>query len=157
MSNTRTTPTDTNNASQTVIVHEFGNGKYTQSISVGGEHHLIADEPVALGGNNNGPNPYELLLASLGACTSMTLRMYAERKKLPLEKVTVTLSHEKIHAEDCAACETKTGKIDRIMRIIVLDGPLSDEDRSKLLEIADKCPVHRTLTSEIRIVTRLSD
>lgn len=139
-----------------VIVEESGAGKYQQAVEAG-NHKLIADEPVSVGGKDAGMNPYELLLASLGACTSMTLRMYAERKNLPLKKVTVTLQHEKIHAEDCVDCETKEGKIDRILRIIQLDGPLNDDQRKKLLEIADKCPVHRTLHSEIRIVTRVSD
>jgi uncharacterized OsmC-like protein len=139
-----------------VIVEESGAGKYQQAVKAG-NHKLIADEPVSVGGKDAGMNPYELLLASLGACTSMTLRMYAERKNLPLKKVTVTLQHEKIHAEDCVDCETKEGKIDRILRIIQLDGPLNDDQRKKLLEIADKCPVHRTLHSEIRIVTRVSD
>lgn len=144
--------------SETVTVREQGTGRYVQSIHVGGpDIHLIADEPVSLGGTGAGPNPYELLLAALGACTSMTLRMYAERKELPLERVSVSLRHEKIHAVDCADCETREGMVDRILRIITLDGPLSAADRAKLLEIANKCPVHRTLTSEIRIVTRVSD
>jgi putative redox protein len=97
------------------------------------------------------------LLASLGACTSMTMRMYADRKSLPLERVTVTLKHQKIHAEDCAECETKAGMLDQIDRVIAMEGALDAEQRSKLMEIADKCPVHRTLTSEIRILTRAAD
>lgn len=144
--------------SDTVTVRELGTGRYVQSIHVGGpEIHLVADEPVAQGGTGIGPNPYELLLASLGACTSMTLRMYAERKGMALEKVSVALRHEKIHAADCADCETREGMVDRILRIITLDGPLTDQERDKLLEIANKCPVHRTLTGQIRIVTRVSD
>lgn len=139
-----------------VVVSENGRGKYQQSI-IAGSHEVVADEPLSAGGDDAGLNPYELLLASLGACTAMTLRMYADLKKLPLKKVSVTLQHEKIHAADCADCETKDGKIDRILRIINLDGPLSDDQRKKLLEIADKCPVHRTLHSEIRIVTRVSE
>lgn len=139
-----------------VIVQESGAGKFQQTVTAG-SHKLTADEPGSAGGDDAGLNPYELLLASLGACTSMTLRMYAESKNLPLKKVSVTLQHEKIHAEDCTACETKEGKVDRILRIIKLEGPLNDDQRKKLLEIADKCPVHRTLHSEIRIVTRVSD
>lgn len=120
------------------------------------KHRLTADEPLEVGGTDTGPGPYELLLASLGACTSMTLRLYSNRKELPLERVRVTLRHSKIHAEDCARCETKEGKLDRIEREIELLGPLTDEQRARLLEIADKCPVHRTLKSEIEISTRLA-
>ncbi len=135
-----------------MIVTETGGGKFQQTIAVG-PHRLTADEPVAAGGLDSGPGPYDLLLAGLGACTSMTLRIYAEHKKLPLERVSVTLSHSKIHAQDCEECETKEGKIDRIDRAITLTGALSDEERARLLEIADKCPVHRTLHSEINIRT----
>jgi putative redox protein len=118
-------------------------------------HSLIADEPKSVGGTDAGPTPYDLLLGALGACTSMTLRMYADRKQLPLEGVKVRLRYARIHALDCAACETKIGKIDRIEREIELLGPLSEEQRQRLLEMADRCPVHRTMTSEIDIVTRL--
>jgi putative redox protein len=121
-----------------------------------GHHRLRADEPVDLGGADSGPAPYELLLAALGACTSMTLTLYAGRKGWPLAGVTVRLRHSKIHAADCAECETREGKIDRIERDIVLDGPLTDGQRTRLLEIANKCPVHRTLVSEIEIQTRLA-
>jgi uncharacterized OsmC-like protein/alpha/beta superfamily hydrolase len=135
-----------------VVVTETGGGKFQQTVAIG-PHRLIADEPVAAGGLDSGPGPYDFLLAGLGACTSMTLRIYAEHKKLPLERVSVTLSHSKIHAQDCEECETKEGKIDRIERAITLTGDLSDEERARLLEIADKCPVHRTLHSEINIRT----
>ena len=136
-----------------VQVAESGTGKLHQQVRLG-VHLYEADEPVALGGGDAGPNPFDYLMAALGSCTSMTLRLYAQMKKLPLERVVVTLRHRKIHAEDCAECETKTGKLDEIERQIELVGPLDDTQRQKLLEIADKCPVHRTLTSEIRIVTR---
>jgi putative redox protein len=135
-----------------VVVRETGQGRFQQEVRVGA-HRLIADEPVSAGGLDSGPGPYDLLLAALGTCTSMTLRLYAEHKRLPLEHVTVRLSHAKIHAADCEACETKEGKIDRIDRAITLAGALDDGQRARLLEIADKCPVHRTLTSEIEIRT----
>ena len=109
------------------------------------------------GGEDTGLGPYDFVLAGLGACTSMTMRLYADRKSLPLERVTVTLKHSKIHAEDCAECETKAGMLDQIDRVISMEGALDPEQRSKLMEIADKCPVHRTLTSEIRILTRAAD
>lgn len=127
---------------------------FVQSIKVAG-HALTADEPVSAGGGDTGPSPYDLLASALGACTSMTISLYARRKNWPLEAVTVKLHHAKVHASDCAECETKEGLIDRIHREIELHGDLSDEQRSRLLEIADKCPVHRTLTSEIDIRTQL--
>jgi uncharacterized OsmC-like protein len=120
-----------------------------------GRHHLVSDEPVSLGGMDDGPTPYDLLTAALGSCTAMTLQMYAQRNGWPLEAIEVRLSHAKIHARDCADCETKEGRIDRIEREIVLQGPLDAAQRARLLEIADRCPVHRTLTSEIEISTRL--
>ncbi len=138
--------------SGTVVVRETGGGKFQQEI-LSGPHRFLADEPVKLGGLDSGPGPYDLLLAGLGACTSMTLRLYADSKKLPLDRVTVRLAHNKIHAEDCANCETKEGMVDRIDRNITLEGTLDVEQRRRLMEIADKCPVHRTLKSEIEIRT----
>jgi uncharacterized OsmC-like protein/alpha/beta superfamily hydrolase len=131
-----------------------GASGFAQDI-VAHRHRLTADEPQEQGGTDTGPTPYDLLLSGLGACTSMTLRLYANLKKLPLEGVRVTLRHAKVHAVDCAHCESQTGKIDRIEREIEVIGPLSEEQRLRLLEIADKCPVHRTLTSEVEIVSRL--
>jgi putative redox protein len=139
----------------TVLVVESGDG--LAQILTDGRHELIADEPVAAGGSDRGPSPYELLLMSLGACTAMTLRLYARRKAWPLERVQVHLRHGRIHAEDCASCETEQGFLDRIERRIELAGPLSTEQRTRLLQIADKCPVHRTLRSEIVIDTSLGD
>jgi putative redox protein len=135
-----------------VTVSETGQGKFQQSIRAG-RHVLIADEPAAQGGLDSGPNPYELVLAGLGACTSMTLRLYADHKGLPLERVSVRLKHSRIHAQDCANCETREGRVDRIDRVLTLTGALDAAQRQRLLEIADKCPVHRTLTSEIDIRT----
>jgi len=139
-----------------VVVRETGDGKFQQEVTVG-RHRFLADEPVAAGGLDSGPGPYDLLLAALGACTAMTLRLYAERKALPLDGVTVRLSHAKIHAVDCAECETKEGMIDRIVRTITLRGNLDADQRARLMEIADRCPVHRTLTSEVDIRTELGD
>jgi uncharacterized OsmC-like protein/esterase/lipase len=136
----------------TVLVRETGNGKFQQEI-LSGPHRFLADEPVKVGGLDSGPGPYDLILAGLGACTSMTMRLYAEHKKLPLDRVTVRLTHNKIHAEDCLNCETKEAMIDRIDRNITIEGPLDAEQRKRLMEIAGKCPVHRTLESEIEIRT----
>lgn len=131
-------------------VHVHGGEGLGQNI-LAGHHRLRADEPLGLGGEDTGPNPYELLLASLGACTSMTLRMYANRKQWPLTEVEVVLAHEKIHAQDCHDCETSNGRIDQITRKITLKGDLTEAQRSRLMEIADRCPVHRTLEGEIKI------
>jgi uncharacterized OsmC-like protein len=130
--------------------------RYGQTISVG-PHILHADEPNDVGGSDAGPNPYELLLSALGACTSITVRMYAERKQWPLREVQVDLSYSRVHAEDCAECETKNGMIERISRRIAFTGDLSEEQKSRLLEIANKCPVHRTLVSKVEIETSLRD
>jgi len=116
---------------------------------------LVADEPPAVGGSDSGPTPYDYLAVALGACTGMTLRMYADRKKWPLEAVTVLLRHDKVHAEDCRSCEKASARLDRFQRQLVLEGALDDAKRRRLLEIADRCPVHRTLESEVHIETSL--
>jgi putative redox protein len=139
-------------ASPHVIVRGSAAG-FAQQIQAG-THQLLADEPIESGGADTGLSPYDLLLAALGSCTSMTIGLYARRKNWPLQEVVVSLWHSKIHAADCAECETREGKIDRIDREIQLVGSLTSEQRSKLMEIADKCPVHRTLTSEINIRTK---
>ncbi|MEN4446408.1 OsmC family protein [Mycobacterium sp. SM3041] len=137
----------------TVTVVESGAGTYTQEIIAGG-HRLIADEPRPFG-DDAGPSPYDLLLSALGACTSMTIRMYAAKKGLPLEQVRVSLRHSRIHAKDCAECETQQGMVDHIDRDIQLIGDLDDDQREKLLAIAERCPVHRTLTSSVHVSTSL--
>ena len=143
------------NASEgTVTVVETGTGTYTQQISAG-QHRLFADEPRPIG-DDGGPTPYDLLLAGLGACTSMTVRMYANKKGWPLERVEVSLRRTRIHAEDCAECETTKGMISHIDRSITLVGDLDDEQRERLLVIAERCPVHQTLTSEVDIATSLT-
>jgi uncharacterized OsmC-like protein len=135
-----------------VIVRGDATG-FAQKVELG-LHRLTADEPISYGGTDSGASPYDLLLAALGACTSMTIGLYARKRGWPLEKITVSLHHSKIHAQDCDDCETKEGRIDRIEMEIHLDGALTDEQRAKLMEIAGKCPVHQTLTSEINIKTR---
>jgi putative redox protein len=137
----------------TVTVTETGTGTYTQQITAG-HHQLVADEPRPIG-DDAGPTPYDLLLAALGACTSMTLRMYADRKGWPLERVRVTLRHSRIHAKDCADCETSVGFVDQIDRDIELTGDLDDSQLQRLLYMADRCPVHQTLTSEVHVTTSL--
>jgi uncharacterized OsmC-like protein len=136
-----------------VLVRETHGGKFQQEILTG-EHRLYADEPVKLGGLDSGPGPYDFLLAGLGACTAMTVRLYADFKKIPLTQVSVRLNHEKkIHTKDCEDCADKVTKVDHIERAITLEGALTSEQRGRLMEIADKCPVHQTLTSKIDIRT----
>ncbi len=138
-----------------VVVQGDASG-YAQTITVG-RHELRADEPVAAGGTDTGPTPYDLLGAALGSCTSMTIAYFARRERWPLESVVVRVNHSRVHAADCASCDTKEGRIDRLERSIALTGPLTGEQRQVLLKIADRCPVHRTLTSEIEIRTSLVD
>jgi uncharacterized OsmC-like protein/alpha-beta hydrolase superfamily lysophospholipase len=140
-----------------VIVQETGDGKFAQIISAGRKHVIKADEPADYGGTDSGPTPYDLLLSGLGACTVMTMRMYADRKKIPLVRGSVTLRHDKIHGRDCAECETKEGMLDHITREIHLEGALSEEQRQSLLAIAEKCPVHRTLHAEVLVESRLAE
>ena len=126
----------------------------TTSIEIG-EHRLVADEPVASGGADQGPNPYELLLSALGACTAMTVQLYAQRKGWPLSGVEVTLRHERIHARDCVDCETQDVMLDKITKQITLLGELNEEQRERLRDIAERCPVQRTLQREVRIESTL--
>ena len=135
------------------IVVRGGADSFKQEI-IAGKHRLVADEPVSAGGGDAGPDPYDYLLASLGVCTSMTVGLYARRKQFPLENIAVSLWHSRIHARDCEECETKDGMVDRIDVELELTGPLTSEQHAKLMEIAGKCPVHRTLTSEINIRLR---
>ena len=131
-----------------------GNAKSFKQEIVAGRHHLTADEPVSAGGSDAGPDPYDYLLTALGVCTSMTVGLYARRKQLPLESIAVSLWHSRIYAMDCEECETKEGMLDRIEAEVELTGALTAEQHDKLMEIAAKCPVHRTLTSEINIRLR---
>jgi len=144
--------TQSNDKTADVVVR--GDARSFKQEIVAGKHHLVADEPISAGGGDAGPDPYDYLLASLGVCTSMTVGLYARRKQFPLENITVSLRHSRIYAEDCEECETKEGMLDRIEVEIELTGPLTAEQRAKLMEIAAKCPVHRTLTSEINITLR---
>ncbi len=141
-------------AGEGVVVVEGDASGFAQHITAG-VHQFSSDEPAVSGGTESGPTPYQLLLAALGSCTSMTVAMYARRKQWPLRRVRVRLAHSRIWAEDCAHCETEDGHMDRIERDIELDGDLSPDQRQRLKEIAEKCPVHRTLRSEVDIVTRL--
>ena len=138
------------------VVVRGGAGNFQQEITAG-NHHLVADEPTSVGGGDAGPDPYDYLLAALGVCTSMTIGFYARRNRLPLENVTVSLWHSRIHASDCQECETKEGMLDRIDVEVELTGSLSAEQHAKLMDVAAKCPVHRTLTSEINIRLRSAE
>jgi len=144
--------TQSNDKTADVVVR--GDARSFKQEIVAGEHHLVADEPISTGGGDAGPDPYEYLLTALGVCTSMTVGLYARRKQIPLENITVSLRHSRIYAKDCEECETKEGMLDRIDVELDLTGPLSAEQHDKLMEIAAKCPVHRTLTSEINIRLR---
>jgi putative redox protein len=139
-----------------VVVAERGDGKFTQ-VLLDGRHLLLADEPADIGGDDRGPSPYGLLLMALGACTAMTLRMYAARKSWPLARVVVRLKHFRDYARDCQDCAEKDMHIERIERVIALEGPLDETQRRRLLEIAEKCPVHRTLEARIDILSQLAD
>ena len=143
-------------AAGVVRVSESGNGPFAQIVETA-DHTMIADEPADVGGKNTGPSPYDLLLAALGACTSMTMRMYARRKKWDVGRISVTLDHKKLHAEDCAECETEEGRVDRIDRAIRIDGDLDPEQHERLMQIALRCPVHQTLTSETVIVDSVDE
>jgi uncharacterized OsmC-like protein/esterase/lipase len=138
------------------VVARIGQTPYRTDILANG-HHLVADEPRAIGGGNLGPTPYDLLVSGLGACTCMTLRMYADRKKWPVDSISVKLKHEKIHAEDCRNCETKSGKLDQIELEIEIKGDLDPDQKKRMLEIAEKCPVHKTLHSEMITNTSLKE
>ena len=140
------------NKTPDVVVH--GSARSFKQEIVAGKHRLVADEPASAGGGDAGPDPYDYLLASLGVCTSMTVGFYARRNNWPLDKVSVSLWHSRIHASDCEECETKDGMLDRIEVEVELTGSLTSEQHAKLMEIAAKCPVHRTLTSEINIRLR---
>jgi len=133
-----------------VIHAHLGQEHYTTTLTAG-NHELISDEPKHSGGQDKGPDPYDYLLMSLGSCTAMTVRMYADRKEWPLENVYVELLHHKKHADDCGNCEKSSSKIDHIEKEVIVEGPLSEEQVERLLEISQKCPVHRTLLSDIKI------
>lgn len=150
--NTSTTAEETSQKPADVVVR--GTAKNFLQEVVTGKHQLRADEPVTAGGSDVAPGPYDYLLIALGSCTSMTVGLYARRNQFPLETITVSLSHSRIHAKDCEECETKEGMLDRIDAHIDLAGPLTPEQHAKLMEIAGKCPVHRTLKSEINIRLR---
>lgn len=144
--------------SETNMVHvaETGEGKFQQTVQVG-RHRLVADEPESYGGLDTGPTPYDFLSIALGACTSMTMRLYAERKKWPVKRIAVDVDHAKVHADDCEGCEDKNNKIDEFIRTLHVEGDLDDDQMQRMVEIADKCPVHRTLEQESRIKTQLAE
>lgn len=147
--------TQTDSEAPHVVVHG-GAENFRQEVSAG-KHHFVADEPTSVGGADVGPDPYDFLLASLGVCTSMTVGLYARRNKWPLEHVTVSLWHSRIHGRDCEECQTKDGMLDRIDVEVELSGALTSEQHAKLMDVAAKCPVHKTLTSEINIRLRSAD
>jgi uncharacterized OsmC-like protein len=147
--------TETENQAAHVVVR--GGAKNFQQEVTAGKHKFVADEPVGAGGGDAGPDPYDYLLTALGVCTSMTIGLYARRNRFPLESITVSLSHSRIYAADCEECETKQGLLDRIDVEVDLTGPLTPEQHTKLMQVAAKCPVHRTLTSEINIRLRAAD
>ncbi|MGC1321904.1 MAG: OsmC family protein [Candidatus Udaeobacter sp.] len=147
--------TQTDNQTAHVVVR--GSAENFQQQVNAGKHHLVADEPTSVGGGDAGPDPYDYLLTALGVCTSMTIGLYARRNRLPLENITVSLRHSRIHARDCEECETNDGMVDRIDVEVELTGSLTAEQHAKLMEIAAKCPVHRTLTSEINIRLRATE
>ena len=147
----------TQSEKQTTHVVVRGSAKHFQQEVIAGRHRLVADEPVSAGGGDAGPDPYDYLLAALGVCTSMTIGFYARRNSMPLENVMVSLSHSRIYAADCEECETKQGMLDRIDVEVELTGPLTPEQHAKLMQVAAKCPVHRTLTSEINIRLRSAE
>ena len=134
------------------VVSRTAAGGFKTDLSVAG-HSMLADEPVSYGGTNLGPTPYDFLSAALASCTSMTLRMYADRKKLNFDAATVSVRHSKIHAEDCIDCEANSGKVDEFRRRITVEGDMSDAEKARMLEIADRCPVHKTLHAEVKIRT----
>ena len=143
-------------AAGTVRVTETGVGRFQQLIEAAGRK-LWADEPVAMGGRGTAPDPYALVLAGLGACTNMTLRLYADRKGWPLEKVEVSLRHQRSHERDCEHCDEEEARLDGVSRVLTLHGPLDAEQRARLLDIAEKCPVHRTLAGGIHVHTTLAE
>jgi putative redox protein len=147
----------TQSSSRTADIVVRGDARSFKQEIVAGKHHLVADEPVSAGGGDAGPDPYDYLLTSLGVCTSMTVGFYARRNKFPLENITVSLWHSRIHTRDCEECETKEGMVDRIDVEVELSGSLTAEQHAKLMDIAQKCPVHRTLTSEINIRLRAAE
>ena len=147
----------TENHDKTPDIVVRGDARSFKQQIAAGKHRLVADEPVSAGGGDAGPDPYDYLLASLGVCTSMTVGFYARRKQIPLENIKVSLWHSRIHAKDCEECETREGMVDRIDVEVELTGALSAEQHAALMEIASKCPVHRTLTSEINIQLRAAD
>ncbi len=137
----------------TVIACEHGPGRFTLEV-LAGPHRLLADEPREAGGDDRGPNPYELLAAALASCTVMTLRLYADRRGWPVRRLSCAVTHRRVHARDCADCERREGWVTVLERVVEMEGDLAPDQRARLLEIADRCPVHRTLTGEIRIRTR---